>query len=78
MKLSTSVFATGGIGAVLGLGNLWPLIIQWLGLPPDFLTLPTPVKVLLLIAAVAGLVATSIKTSKTNPDGTPAVQAWKQ
>ncbi len=78
MNLKASVLATGGIGALLGLGNLWPLVVQWLGLPENFLTLPTPVKILLLVSAVAGLIATSIKTSKANPDGTPATEQWKQ
>lgn len=77
MNLKNSVLASGGIGALLSASALWPVIIGWLGLPPDFLTMPTPVKVLLLVAAVAGLIANSIRTSKTNPDGTPAETPWR-
>jgi uncharacterized membrane protein len=77
MNRVKAMISIGGIGAALGLGNLWPLIIGWLNLPPDFLALPRPVQVIAVIAAVAGLLYSTTATSKTNPDGTPATQEWK-
>jgi hypothetical protein len=73
-----AILAALGIGGILGAGTLWDLVISWLNLPPDFLNQPAPVKVLLVVAAVAGLIATVIKTSASNPDGTPATVAYRK
>lgn len=79
MNQTKSAWLIGGIGAAIGgLDWLWSLIGSIVPLPENFVTLPGWAKVLALVIGVGGLVLSSIKTSQTNPDGTPATEKWIQ
>ena len=72
-----ALLSIGGISGLLGLSALWEQLIQALGLPADIITLPVPLRIVVVVAAVVFAVYSAHRTSETNPDGTPATESYR-
>lgn len=81
MTLSQIRLRIGAVVAALGLAainvdSILTPIITGLGLPPSILTLPTPVKIAVVILAAVYALIVAQKASEHNPDGTPAEKPY--